>query len=324
MKKAFILGFLSLIILTGCSLIPKNGDVLGEKVISTEEAKAKAEEFINSNLMAEGQKATVTEVTEEGNLYKVMVNAGGAQDIESFMSKDGKTFYPQAMDIEGIGEQANNASDQSQPAVNVSVKKDKPEVELFVMSHCPYGTQIEKGILPVLEKLGDKISFDLKFCDYAMHGKTEIDEELNQYCIQKEEPEKLLSYLTCFLADGEGDSCLTKASINRTKLNSCAKSSDSEFKVTQLYNDKTSWQGSYPRFAVFQEDVDKYDIQGSPSLVINGEKVSSSRNSAGLLSAICSGFTEQPEECLASLDSATPAPGFGFEGSGSATTAECN
>ena len=36
-------------------------------------------------------------------------------------------------------------------------KKEKPEVELFVMSHCPFGTQIEKGMLPVARLLGDKI-----------------------------------------------------------------------------------------------------------------------------------------------------------------------
>ncbi|MBU3941884.1 MAG: hypothetical protein KKF74_03150, partial [Nanoarchaeota archaeon] len=47
-------------------------------------------------------------------------------------------------------------------------KKDKPEVELFVMSHCPYGTQIEKGMLPVARLLGDKIDFNIRFCSYAM------------------------------------------------------------------------------------------------------------------------------------------------------------
>jgi len=324
MKKLVILGFLSLLILTGCSLTGGDGDVLGTKVISTEEAKVKAEEFINSNLMRDGQEATVTEVIEENGLYKIMVDIGGAENLASFMSKDGKTFFPQAMDVDQTNAQANDNSDQTQPTTEVAVKNDKPTVELFVMSHCPYGTQIEKGILPVVKALGDKIDFDLKFCDYAMHGKTEIDEQLNQYCIQKEEPEKLLTYLTCFLKDSEGESCLTSSDINKTKLNKCVANADKEFKATELLNDKNSWKGNYPRFTVNQDDVDKYEVQGSPTLVINGEKISAGRNSAGLLAAVCSGFNEQPEECSLTLDSATPAPGFGFEGSGDATAAECN
>jgi len=73
-------------------------------------------------------------------------------------------------------------------------KKDVPEVELFVMSHCPYGTQMEKGILPVVELLGDKIDFKIRFVYYAMHGEKEVNEEARQYCIQKEQKDKFISY----------------------------------------------------------------------------------------------------------------------------------
>jgi hypothetical protein len=69
------------------------------------------------------------------------------------------------------------------------------------MSYCPFGTQAEKGILPVVNLLKDKIDFKVKFVNYAMHGKKEIDENNLQYCIQKEEPNKYNSYLTCFLKE---------------------------------------------------------------------------------------------------------------------------
>ncbi|MEM2131153.1 MAG: GILT family protein, partial [Candidatus Woesearchaeota archaeon] len=71
-------------------------------------------------------------------------------------------------------------------------KKDKPEVQLFVMSHCPFGTQMEKGILPVVELLGNKIDFKVRFVYYAMHGEVEVKEQLRQYCIQKEQQDKYL------------------------------------------------------------------------------------------------------------------------------------
>ena len=54
------------------------------------------------------------------------------------------------------------------------------------MSHCPYGTQMEKALLPVIETLGaNNVNFELKFNTYAMHDKVELDEQLTQYCVKK-------------------------------------------------------------------------------------------------------------------------------------------
>jgi len=205
-----------------------------------------------------------------------------------------------------------------------TVKNDKPVVELFVMSHCPYGTQIEKGILPVLEALGDKIDFELKFCDYAMHSKKELDEQLRQHCIKTEEPTKLISYLQCFLEADKPDECLEKSKVDISKLNVCVLATDEEYKVTENFNDKSTWKGSFPTFNVYKEEVDKYSVGGSPTLVINGATEKSSRDAAGLLAVICSGFNNPPEECSAELSSETPSPGFGFETTEGGDDASCN
>jgi len=241
---------------------------------------------------------------------------------------DGTKFFPQAMEIkkaEEPAEQENTSASNSQPpAANVSAKSDKPVVEVFVMSHCPYGTQIEKGILPVVEALGDKIDFQLKFCDYAMHGEIELNEQLRQYCIQKEEPEKLIAYLSCFLQDGKYEPCLAEAGINNTTLQACVKDTDQQYKVTEKFNDKSTWSGGkYPAFDVNKADVNKYSISGSPGLVINGQKIQSNRDSASLLSVICSGFNEAPAECVASLSTATPSAGFGFGATGADSSGGC-
>ncbi len=213
----------------------------------------------------------------------------------------------------------NNNSDNSasQPAADIP-KTDKPNVELFVMSHCPYGTQIEKGILPVIDLLGDKIDFELKFCDYAMHGQEELNEQLNQYCIQKEQNNKLQPYLQCFLESSEGDACLEQVGINRSQLENCVTQADQEYKVTANFENKQGWKGNYPPFNVYQQDNAQYGVQGSPTLVVNGVKASSARDAQSLLNTICSGFKTAPEECSQQLDATPPAPGFGFEGSGSA------
>jgi len=199
-------------------------------------------------------------------------------------------------------------------------KKDKPEVELFVMSQCPYGTQIEKGILPAVAALGSKISFAVKFCDYAMHGETEIKEELQQYCIETEQNAKYLDYLNCFLKEGKSDECATSVGIDKAKLTTCIAATDKTYSVTKNFADKTTWKGNYPPFNVFKTAVDRYGVQGSPTLVINGVIAESARDSASLLGAICTGFKVKPAECNATLSSAAPTPGFGF-GAAAASTA---
>ncbi|RLI94888.1 MAG: hypothetical protein DRO92_02450 [Candidatus Altiarchaeales archaeon] len=198
-------------------------------------------------------------------------------------------------------------------------KKEKVDVELFVMAYCPFGTQTEKGILPVVKLLGDKINFYVKFCDYAMHGKKEIDEQLLQYCIQRNFGDRYIDYLECFLKEGKTDECLNATGIDREILNRCINKTDNEFKITERYNDKTTWlNGRFPIFPIHQKEVQRYGIRGSPGLAINGIKVERfRRDPAGLLNIICSGFKDKPEECNESLSSTTPSPGFGFSGSGS-------
>lgn len=326
MKKIIFLSLMLALIATGCSL--NKGDK--QVVLTLEEAKTKVVGFINNNLMQQGSEVSVKEITEENNLYKVVVNMPNGQEIISYLTKDGAKFFPQVMDIAEIEkENADNtdatAADDAAPAANVT-KSDKPVVELFVMSHCPYGTQIEKGIIPVVKTLGDKIDFQLEFCDYAMHGKKELDEQLIQTCITKNQPEKLISYLECFLADEtKGPDCLKSSGINQTKLNTCVAATDKEFKVTELYNDKSTWtSGRFPQFNINKDNAVKYGVKGSPTLVINGAQVSTGRDSAGLLRTICAGFNNPPAECETELSAAAPAPGFGYDAaSGAATDAGC-
>lgn len=330
MKKAFlILSLLLVFTLTGCS---ESGVSVGD-ILTPDEAKAIAEDFINNNLIPQDNpnKATISEVTEESNLYKLKVEIAG-DTVDSYITKDGETFLPQGQNIEKFKEEmeANNqnqpsadSASQQQPISEVSKKTETPHVELFVMSHCPYGTQMEKAILPVVKALGDRIDFDLKFCDYAMHDKKEVDEQLREYCIQKDQGNKLIPYLDCFLADGDSAACINQVAINKANLDSCVAQADKEFKITESYNDKSTWKGSFPSFSVYAQENNIYGISGSPALVVNEEKVQASRNPKALLDLICSAFETQPEECKNELSNSTPTPGFGYGASGSDTSASC-
>ena len=315
--------FACVIVLTGC------GADKGISIISAEEAKATVDDFINNTLLPQGQKAIIEEITEEFGLYKLVVKIDGQEEaITSYLTKDGKKFFPAVpMDIEETkrASEADLAKSGETPPLAVAPKSDKPKVELFVMSHCPFGTQAEKGILPVVEALGDKIDFEFKFCDYVMHGKKEIDEQLNQVCIQKEYPEEINSYLTCFLENETYSSkCMKDNGISESKISSCVAKTDKEFKITEMYDDKSTWaSGRFPKFEVNGSEAREYGVGGSPSLVINGVKINSGRAPSIYLKTICDTFNDVPEECSVELSSANPSAGFGFGEGGAASDASC-
>ncbi|MDE0085913.1 MAG: multiheme c-type cytochrome, partial [Candidatus Poribacteria bacterium] len=89
----------------------------------------------------------------------------------------------------------------------------KPDVELFVMSYCPYGVQAEQELLPFLETYGDTIDFKLRFIIgkeeasaenasgdirfTSLHGEPELMENKRQMVIAELYPEKLFDYLLC-------------------------------------------------------------------------------------------------------------------------------
>jgi hypothetical protein len=74
---------------------PENNNVMG-----MEEAKIKAENFINESLMMPGTKATIIEIEAEYGLYRIMVDVGQGELIESYISQDGELFIPSSIDID--------------------------------------------------------------------------------------------------------------------------------------------------------------------------------------------------------------------------------
>ena len=294
-----------------------------EMTLSEGEVASKTLSFVNSNLLQGQAVAKLTSIEEDDSgVYNVKLNING-QLIDGYATKDGKYFFPQAIDLEE--DPIDGETTPSEPAPTPEVtKSDKPVVELFVMSHCPYGTQAEKGILPVVEQLGDKVEFELKFVNYAMHGEKEVLEQMNQVCIQEEQNEKFFDYLKCFLDSDNGEKCLVEAGIDKMQLGICVAVLDEKFSITEMLADQSTWSGGrFPVFPVHDAECKQYGIQGSPGLVINGQSVSSGRSPAEYLATLCAAFNDAPEECGADLSTQSYSPGFGYEVSDSATTASC-
>lgn len=326
LKKKIIIGAIALaaviIIALGATFLFK-----GDKTLKPAAIKTVLESYINANLMAPGAApAKIDSITKENGLYKVMVDIGGDQKVESYATLDGKLFFPQAMKT---GESTETAAGDDQAASTPATpenlpKTDKPVVELFVMTHCPYGTQMEKGILPVVAALGKKIDFSIKFNDYAMHGEKELDQSLIQYCVQKEQNDKFTNYLNCFLKDeSQTTACLASAKVNTDKMQACVEKTDKAYSVKDNFKNNVDFRGTFPGFNVQKADNTKYNVGGSPTLIINGTETQSGRDSASLLKTICSAFNNEPKECQTSLSSATPAAGFGEGTTANAAAASC-
>ena len=317
-KKIIAISLALVTIMAGAYFYSTNGKF--GSAAQMEAIKAKAEKFINANLVSPGTDAKIKSITEESGVYKIYVSVG-TQEIVSYLSKDGKEFFPQVISMEEAAQASQTPSAQN--TNQNAPKSDKPSVELFVMSYCPYGLQVEKGILPVVDLLESKIDFQLKFVDYAMHGDKEIDENLRQYCIQKDAPGKLNAYLSCFIKQGDATACLAATKIDSSALASCVSQTDAEFKIKAKAADKSQWRtDQFPPFDIYQADNAKFGVQGSPTLVINGATVNASRDPQSLLNLVCSAFNEQPSECQQKLSTSAPAVGFG-EGTGSAATTQC-
>ena len=147
----------------------------------------------------------------------------------------------------------------------------KPEIELFVMSYCPYGVQAEQELLPFFETYGDTIDFKLRFivgkeeaseektseqiAFTSLHGEPELIENKRQMVIAELYPDKLFDYLLC-RADH-----LQEAWVN------CAK--DVGLDVERIARAVESEKVALKLVKEIQR-TEELNIKGSPTLVIDG------------------------------------------------------
>jgi protein-disulfide isomerase len=272
-------------------------------VISEEDVGDKILDFANSQT---GGGVELVEVNEKYGLYEVVLSYQG-QDLPLYVTQDGKTLIQGVLPLDDEELETESTDTQTQNSQTQEVpKSDKPKVELFVMTHCPYGTQAEKGFIPVIKALGNSIDADVRFVHYFMHAPEETETPI-QVCIREEQSDKYLDYLECFLEDGDSSRCLAEVGIDEDAMNTCIDSgkADDYYEVDSMLSEG-------------------YGVRGSPTLVINGQIVSSGRSPAAFLQTICSAFNTAPDACSSlELSSETPGPGFGYESSGTDTQAQC-
>lgn len=200
--------------------------------------------------------------------------------------------------------------------------EEQPKVELFIMSECPYGLQMQKAFVPVMELLGPNMDAEIKWVSYLMHGESERDENTRQYCIQQENAEAYPAYLRCFLKGGSPTNCMQESGIAPSAVNSCMQDANGQFNIMGTWSDRDSWlSGRYAQYNVHKSENEQYGVRGSPTLVINGETVSVSRSAEEVKKAICATYANPPPECGQTLNTLQEAPGKGPVGVGGGAAA---
>ena len=292
-------------------------------------SKSKASSIIVDFAKSQGVDITVINVSAHGDLYQVVINYQG-QDISFYVTKDGK-YFGQMSEVKKLTATANPA-----PTTPAEIPlSDKPNVTLWVFSYCPFGTQAEKGLVPVYNALKSKADINVKFIG-AMHGPFEETESLRQLCIQKNYgQDKFMSYIMKLDTNASVGSCagadacvksitegiMNTLSIDPAKINTC------------MANDAPNM------YAAQEAEAKSLGISGSPTIIINGvelpmdstgkfyqyndQKIPFSRSANTYGKVICSLFNNAPSQCNQTLDNSAPSTGFGATTSESVSAAQC-
>jgi protein-disulfide isomerase len=299
----------------------------GGPTASLDEVGQNVVDYVNVNLLREGFTASIVETTEKNGMYEVSVdiNEDGVeegQNVILYVSGNGELlFFNEPVDMTEplpVVEETEETQETGVP------KTDRPVANVFVMSYCPYGLQMEKAVIPVIELLGDKADINIDYVHYIMHGKDEIDQNTRQHCIEKEQPEKFAAYLRCFVQSGDHAKCAAEAGIDTAMMDACISAEDERYNITGLYEDQSTWSnGRYPPYMVDAVLAMQYGVGGSPTFVLNGQIVSVSRSPEAVKQAICDAFTVAPEECQQTLSTAAAAAGIGAMEGGSGSEGSC-
>jgi len=181
---------------------------------------------------------------------------------------------------------------------------DSVKVDFYVMSQCPFGTQVVDVIAPVKEKLGDELDLNIEYILYpqtqyagreaqycvdelcSMHGIPEVQGNIVQLCAIKHEPEDHMKMLTCQNKDAKNipdnwEQCARLNGLDIEKIKSCYEGDEGK----ELLRASSA-------------KANEVKATGSPTIYLAGEKYSGGRTENDFMRAICNAYEgEKPEEC---------------------------
>lgn len=309
--KKYIIGAIILLLLIGYAVNAKYPNVFGKiftKNISKEEAKNKIKILIGED----NKGVTVKEVVEESGLYKVTIGIDKQPDQYAYVTKDGTKFIQQAVLFADIEKQQAEQKKAQEEANRPIEKSDKPAVDLYVMSFCPYGNKAEDTMKSVYDLLKNKVDFNFHYIVdvngndiQSLHGAKEVAQNEREACVLKNYgKDKWFTFATYVNKNCGSDGTCWEAGaksvgVDVAKVNSCVTAEG----VALM---KTNGEASK-----------KANASGSPTMTINGvssQAVYQYGNSEAYKQAICGAFNTAPAECAKKLIAAVAATDVAAQG----------
>ncbi len=270
------------------------GKITGN-VISKSEAGELTLNLFNS--MLSEIPGTLDSVKEVSGIYQVAININGQKAL-FYITKDGKFIYP-GMELKSTKEIIEQTAEKGVP--EEIPKADKPVVELFVMSFCPFGNRAEGTMLPIYNLLKDKADWNIHYIVNidgdtinSLHGQPEVNQDEREACVLNEYGlDKWWAFITYVNencgADGEcWEDAAKEAKLDVNKIKSCVSEKGLELMKAD------------------EEISNSVGASGSPTLIINGAKtneVYKYENPEAYKQIICSAFNTPPDECSEELAS---------------------
>lgn len=281
-----------------------------QKTMTPQEAGSKVLTMVNTYFVQDKSAVVSGEPSEESGLYKVNIAVGG-QAQPFYLTKDGaKLIFPDgAVNIAEFEAKAQKRKEQEEAPIP---KSDKPTVELFVMSLCPYGVKAEKEILPVIKQFGDTVDFTIKYIVnvkgatindvISLHGNDEAREDARQAAIFRYYPDAFGVYVEKM----EKNACMV--SCGALKLEDTWMSVAKELKMDVKKIEAFAYgQEGLDFLKQSEADGKKYAAHASPTLVINGVKSQAIYQGPEVLKqAICSAFTNTISGCQEAASTSSP------------------
>jgi len=197
----------------------------------------------------------------------------------------------------------NSASIPKTSDNNSSIKEQSVKLDFYVMSQCPYGTQVEDAIAPVMEKMGDLINLNIDYILYSkenyagqedayciddlcsMHGVPEVQGNIVQLCVNKIAPEKWMNFIICqnetaAQIPDNWQTCADKLDLNKDDIQTCY----------------TGEKGKN-LLAESKKKAETVNAKGSPTIYLNDKKYEGGRSSLDFQKAICATINNQHVVC---------------------------
>ncbi len=174
------------------------------------------------------------------------------------------------------------------------------KVDLFVMSHCPFGTLAEDNLVSVLDVLKG-LNYEIHFIAseyngtiYSLHGPSEVQEDKMQSCIMKYYPSKTLDYLTCYNANytntNQSSICIQQLGLDQSKLDECVATEGKELLLNKMTLSNA------------------LNIASSPTLLINNKYLAVGLKSAEEMKQLICAQNPELEGCDKTIENSKPTP----------------